>query len=162
MGTEIERRFLVHGDQWKGLSLPVFCCQGYLNSAAERTVRVRILGDAAFLTVKGLPRNMIRPEYEYPIPLEDARAMLDTLAEQPLIEKNRHTLLFPAEKGLVWVVDEFLGANAGLVIAEVELDRPDQAFTKPPWLGKEITDDPRYLNSSLARRPFQEWGKRID
>jgi adenylate cyclase len=154
MGVEIERKFLVRGDAWMTLGEPVFFRQGYLSSHKERVVRVRIEGDRAVMTIKGRNVGAVRGEWEYPIPMEDAAELLDRLCEQPLIEKYRRRIDFA---GNVWEVDEFLGANSGLVVAEIELQSEDQQFDKPDWVGDEVTDDLRYLNSSLIKQPFSAW-----
>lgn len=154
MGREIERKFLVNGDAWRGLAPGTLYRQGYLCGAKERTVRVRVAGEKAFLTIKGLTMGATRAEYEYEIPVADGQAMLDELAEKPLIEKIRHKIPYC---GLVWEVDEFLGDNAGLIVAEVELADEKQIFDKPEWAGAEVTDDARYFNSNLARHPFRQW-----
>ncbi len=154
MGTEIERKFLLQGDAWRSLAVGVRYRQGYLSSAKERTVRIRTAGDTAFLTIKGLATGATRAEYEYAIPLADGNEMLDTLAEQPLIEKVRYTI---AHGNAIWEIDEFLGENQGLVVAEVELSSEDQRFDRPQWLGEEVTGDPRYYNSSLVAHPYNRW-----
>jgi len=154
VGVEIERKFLVRGDAWKALGDPVFFRQGYLSSHKERVVRVRIEGDRAVMTIKGRNVGATRGEWEYPIPMADAVELLDGLCEQPLIEKYRRRIDFA---GNVWEVDEFLGANAGLVVAEIELGSEDQVFDKPEWVAQEVTDDLRYLNSSLIKHPFSAW-----
>jgi len=128
--------------------------QGYLNSAKERTVRVRTAEDKAFLTIKGLTLGATRAEYEYEIPFDEGKAMLDALAEKPLIEKKRYKI--PAGD-LTWEIDEFLGDNAGLIVAEVELKSEDQAFDRPAWLGDEVTGDTRYYNANLIKKPFTRW-----
>lgn len=153
MGIEIERKFLVSGDAWRELATPVYFCQGYLNSDKQRTVRVRVAGDAAWLTIKGLSSGATRAEFEYPITLSDANQMLP-LCEQPLIEKNRSRI---PVGDLVWEVDEFLGANEGLIVAEVELEAEDQAIDLPAWIAEEVTGDQKYFNSSLVAKPFSEW-----
>ena len=153
MATEIERKFLVVGDAWQNGTGTLYR-QGYLSTAHERTVRVRIEGERGTLTVKGPSRGATRTEFEYGIPAADALAMLDTLCERPLVEKRRHRVEYA---GLVWEVDEFLGDNEGLVVAEIELETEDQALTLPPWIGDEVTHDPRYYNSNLVRRPYREW-----
>jgi len=153
MGKEIERKFLVRGDAWRKGQGTLYR-QGYLNTAKERTVRVRIAGQQAFLTVKGLTRGATRPEFEYPIPVDDARTMLDTLCEHPLVEKRRYRL---DVGGLIWEIDEFFGDNQGLVVAEVELDSEDQSFEEPDWVVKEVTGDPRYFNVNLVEHPYSEW-----
>jgi CYTH domain-containing protein len=151
MGTEIERKFLVKSDAWKAAAAPgVRYRQGYLCSDKERTVRVRVSGDQAWLTIKGLTRGSSRPEFEYPVPLQDGQQMLD-LCERPLLEKTRHRV---DHGGLTWEVDVFEGDNAGLVLAEVELERADQPIDLPPWAGLEVTDDPRYYNVNLAKHPM--------
>ncbi len=154
MGTEIERKFLVKGDGWRTSAAGVLYRQGCLNTAKERTIRLRTAGEKAFLTIKGITVCATRNEYEYEIPLAECNAMQETLAEKPLIEKRRYTIL---SRGTTWEVDEFLGDNAGLVIAEVELDSEDQPFTKPDWIGEEVTGDPRYFNSNLSTHPFTKW-----
>jgi adenylate cyclase len=154
MAIEIERKFLVHGTAWKAGIAGVPYCQGYLNHDKQRTVRVRIAGNAAFLTIKGPSVGATRAEFEYPIPVADAQALLP-LCDGPLIEKTRYVL---QHAGTTWEVDEFGGANAGLVVAEVELTHEDQPFAKPDWLGEEVTHDARYFNSNLATVPFQVWG----
>ncbi len=154
MGVEIERKFLVANDGWRQQGQPVLIRQGYLSSHPERVVRVRIYGDAAFMTIKSKAVGVTRGEWEYPLPLADAREFLDRLCEQPIIEKYRRRI---EHAGFTWEVDEFLGVNAGLVVAEIELPSEDQAFDKPDWVGTDVTDDPRYLNSNLIRQPFSSW-----
>ncbi len=152
MGIEIERKFLVVGDDWRAApALPY--AQGYLNRDKHRTVRVRIVEDAAWLTVKGASAGATRAEFEYPIPVADAEQLL-ALCDGPLVRKLRRVVL---HAGLAWEIDEFLGDNAGLVVAEIELASEDQAFEPPPWLGAEVTDDVRYFNSNLAATPFSTW-----
>lgn len=152
MPLEIERKFLVRGDAWREAA-GVYLCQGYLNRDPARTVRVRIAGSAAWLTVKGPSSGATRAEFEYAIPLEHAKELLK-LCEAPLIEKHRRLIQY---RGLTWEVDEFLGENQGLAVAEIELGSADQAIELPAWVGAEVTDDPRYFNSSLSRHPFRTW-----
>ena len=154
MGVEIERKFLLTGDAWCALGQPVLLRQGYLSSDPERTVRVRIEGEQGTLTIKGLSVGATRGEWEYPIAVDEAAELLDRLCQQPIIEKYRRRIDFG---GNVWEVDEFLGANAGLVVAEIELASEQQAFDKPDWVGEEVTHDRRYFNSSLIRHPFSGW-----
>jgi CYTH domain-containing protein len=156
MGVEIERKFLPASDQWRSLAKGIHYCQGYLNRHRERTVRVRTIGERGFLTVKGASRGATRMEFEYEIPVEDARVMLAELCEKPLIEKKRYRI---DHAGHTWEVDEFFGENQGLVVAEIELEREDQPFAKPAWIGKEVTGDPRYFNSSLIANPYRNWTK---
>jgi adenylate cyclase len=152
MAVEIERKFLVVSRAWK--TVPgILYRQGYLNRDPARTVRVRMAGDAAFLTVKGISHGATRAEFEYPIPVQDAHALL-ALCEGPQVEKMRYRV---DHRGTLWEVDEFSGDNTGLVVAEVELESEDQPFAKPDWLGEEVTHDARYFNSSLVSRPFNTW-----
>jgi adenylate cyclase len=152
MATEIERKFLVEGTSWRQ-SNSVRLSQGYLNRDKQRTVRVRIAGAKAFLTVKSVRQGVTRAEFEYEIPVADAEQMLK-LSDGPIVEKNRHVI---ERDGLKWEVDEFLGENAGLVMAEIELTSEDQPFSRPPWLGREVTHDNRYYNSNLAAHPYKQW-----
>jgi adenylate cyclase len=154
MGKEIERKFLVKGDAWRALAKGTTYRQGYLNSVKERTVRIRTAGDKAFLTIKGVSVGASRSEYEYEVPLGDGEEMLEALAEKPIIEKKRYKIPFG---GVTWEVDEFLGENSGLIVAEVELTSEDQAFDRPAWAGDEVTGDPRYFNSNLIKKPFKRW-----
>jgi CYTH domain-containing protein len=125
--------------------------QAYLCSAKERTVRVRLFGDEARLTIKGETIGISRSEYEYPIPSDDAREMLETLCERPFIDKTRYLEEFA---GRTWEIDVFHGENEGLVVAEIELDDADAKVELPPWAMKEVSEDHRYSNSSLAKRPW--------
>jgi adenylate cyclase len=152
MATEIERKFLVSGSDWRSVE-PIYYSQGYLNRDKHRTVRVRIAGDSGVLTIKGLSVGASRPEYEYPIPLEDAKALLE-LCDGPIVEKNRRVI---EHAGLDWEVDEFLGDNQGLIVAEVELASEDQKIDLPSWVGVEVTDDPKYYNSNLSTTPYKMW-----
>jgi CYTH domain-containing protein len=154
MGVEIERKFLLKSDAWRSLGRPVLYRQGYLNRSKERTVRVRTAGEKGFLTLKGISSGAKRTEYEYEIPLADADAVLNDLAEKPIIEKTRYRIEY---KGLFWEIDEFSGENQGLILAEVELDSEDQAIELPPWIGEEVTHDPRYYNSNLVLFPYTKW-----
>ena len=152
MGVEIERKFLVVGDAWRqGEGIPY--AQGYLNRDAQRTVRVRIAGERAFLTIKGKSTGATRAEFEYEIPVADAEQLLP-LCDGAVIRKKRHRV---GHAGNTWEVDEFEGDNAGLVVAELELDSEEQPYQRPAWLGREVTGDPRYYNSSLAAHPYRNW-----
>lgn len=157
MAKEIERKFLVTGNGWRKGGRRSRLRQGYLCASKERSVRVRLEDGAGTLTIKGPARGAARDEYEYPIPARDAARLLDGLCEKPLIEKTRTRVRF---KGLVWEVDEFSGDNRGLVVAEVELDRAGQTAVLPPWAGKEVTRDPRYLNANLFKNPYRRWARR--
>lgn len=157
MGKEIERKFLVVGDAWRGLAPGTRYRQGYLSTVKERTVRVRIAGEQAFLTVKGLSVGATRAEFEYAIPPADAEEMLDALCERPIVEKIRYRI---SVAGLTWEIDEFGGANAGLIVAEVELADEAQTFASPDWVGREVTGEPRYFNANLVARPYSTWKDR--
>jgi CYTH domain-containing protein len=152
MGIEIERKFLVVGDDWRQPPALAYA-QGYLNRDKQRTVRVRIAADQAWLTVKGTSHGATRAEFEYAIPVADARQLLE-LCDGPLVHKLRR---FIVHAGATWEIDEFQGDNAGLVVAEIELPSEDSVFEAPPWLGAEVTHDPRYFNSNLAAVPFSTW-----
>ncbi|MCU0524207.1 MAG: CYTH domain-containing protein [Elainella sp. Prado103] len=154
MGTEIERKFLVRGEAWRSLAEGILYRQGYLSIEPDRTVRVRIAGNQGYLTIKGLSDGIRRAEYEYAIPIQDATELLDTLCQPPLIEKQRYRI---AWGDAIWEVDEFLGDNQGLIVAEIELNHPDQPFDRPDWIGAEVSHDPRYFNASLVKYPFCQW-----
>ncbi|MBF0307947.1 MAG: CYTH domain-containing protein [Magnetococcales bacterium] len=156
MAKEIERKFLVRGEAWRHLGEVSEYRQGFLSTVRERVVRVRIAGDKGTLTIKGVTRGVTRSEFEYPIPLEDARILLQEICERPLIEKKRHRI---PQGELVWEVDEFFGENEGLILAEVELRDEHQEVTLPDWVGREVSDDPRYFNANLVANPFKNWGK---
>jgi CYTH domain-containing protein len=157
MGMEIERKFLITGNAWRGLAVGTDYRQGYLCSSGDRTVRVRIAGDKAFLTIKGKSSGISRMEFEYPIPPKDAEVLLAELCEQPIIEKKRYRI---SHGGFIWEVDEFSGANAGLLVAEIELADEGQEFDKPSWVGAEVSDDRRYSNAGLVKYPFSCWKDR--
>ena len=154
MPQEIERKFLVDVDRWQPRDAGVLVVQGYLSSHPERVVRVRLAGGTAQITIKGVTRGLTRAEFEYPIPPEDARVLLDTLCEPPLVEKRRHRETHDAR---VWEIDVFLGVNAGLVVAEIELESEADSFARPPWVGREVSDDPRYFNANLRAHPYTTW-----
>jgi adenylate cyclase len=154
MAKEIERKFLVNGEEWKRGIAGVAYRQGYLSTVKERTVRVRTVGDKGFLTIKGITVGVSRSEFEYSIPTEDANALLNDLCERPLIEKTRYKI---QHGGLTWEVDEFFGENQGLVVAEVELQDEHQTIDRPSWLGQEVSGDPRYFNSNLIKTPYTRW-----
>lgn len=154
MAMEIERKFLVQSDDFKQLALPVKYVQGYIAILDDRIVRVRIAGDIGYVTIKIKISNLIRKEYEYKIPIEDAKELLNEASVTGVIEKVRYTFL---SNGNTWEVDEFHGNNEGLVVAEIELSSADQLFDKPEWLGIEVTEDDRYLNANLAKYPYTKW-----
>ena len=161
MAIEIERKFLVSGDAWKAQAHAVIeMAQGYLNpvdaikaGGQKASVRVRLEGESARLNIKSCEPGHTRQEFEYPVPVNEARELL-ALCVGGLIDKRRHLV---RHGGLLWEVDEFLGDNAGLVVAEVELESADQPFDKPDWAGMEVTDEPRYYNLALASHPYTRW-----
>ncbi len=158
MALEIERKFLVKGDGWRSLVRETLDFrQGYLHANPSLAVRVRRSAGEAFLTIKGAQDGISRLEFEYPIPVADAEAMLDHLCRKPIIEKRRHIVPLGAH---TWEIDVFYGANEGLVLAEIELSSPDEAFERPDWLGEEVSADPRYYNAALNERPYREWKDR--
>ena len=156
MGTEIERKFLVNDDTFKTLATGTRYRQGYLNSTKERVVRVRTIDGKGFLTIKGLSTGATRVEYEYEIPETEAHEILHTLCVQPLIEKIRYQITVT---GAIWIIDEFLGENKGLVLAEIELQSEDQPIILPDWVETEVTGDPRYYNVQLVENPYSKWNK---
>lgn len=156
MPLEIERKFLVTNDSWQESANRTVIRQGYLSRDIERTVRVRVKDDKAYLTVKGRNRGAVRTEFEYEIPRADGDAMLNSLALRPLIEKTRTTIEYA---GKFWEIDCFFGENQGLVIAEVELSSENEKIELPEWVGAEVTHLPRYYNSSLSERPYSQWSE---
>ena len=154
MVREIERKFLLKNDAWRSQARESrLMSQGYLASTDRVSVRVRIAGNEAWLNIKSGGLVASRQEYEYPVPLDEARELL-ALAEGPLIEKTRYLV---EHGGLTWEVDEFHGANTGLVVAEVELENEDSSFVRPPWLGTEVTELRRYYNVCLVSHPYRAW-----
>jgi adenylate cyclase len=157
VGVEVERKFLVSGQSWRaGVESSTRIVQGYLAQTSTTTVRVRVRGERGYLTIKGASVGITRSEFEYEIPADDALAMLAELALEPAIDKVRH--LVPVGQH-TWEVDVFAGANAPLVMAEVELASVDEPFVRPPWAGQEVSDDPRYFNVNLAREPYSTWAR---
>ena len=156
MGQEIERKFLVQGISWRS-GAGTLIRQGYLHNEVNETVRVRTKGEHAYLTIKGSTTGITRPEFEYEIPLEEANEILDELCQKPLIEKTRYNVYVGSFK---WEIDEFLGENAGLVVAEIELEDEGQEFIKPDWLGDEVSDDFRYQNANLVKHPYSQWNEK--
>ncbi|SMC55147.1 adenylate cyclase [Desulfocicer vacuolatum DSM 3385] len=158
MGIEIERKFLVKSISglmpWQRSGLiPLTLRQGYLKNSKDVTVRIRTSDETGYITVKGPTKNASRKEFEYEIALAEAIEML-ALCQDAIIEKKRYCMDY---KGFRWEIDQFSGKNQGLVVAEIELSTPDEYFDKPPWLGREVTSDPRYCNACLATHPFQKW-----
>ena len=156
MPREIERKFLLKNDAWRSQVLASRqMSQGYLASGGNVSVRVRIAGEEAWLNIKAGGFVASRQEYEYPLPLDEARELL-ALAEGPLVEKTRH---YVEQGALTWEIDEFHGDNSGLVVAELELDSEDADFARPPWLGIEVTELRRYYNVCLVKHPYRAWNE---
>lgn len=148
MAKEIERKFLVTNDSFKTMATQrMFIKQGYLSLRKESTVRIRINNDNAYLTIKGITQGHSRDEWEYPIPTKDADAMLEKCIDGRIIEKFRYIVFFNGNK---WEIDEFLGEDSGLILAEIELETEEQQFVLPPFIGEEVTNNPQYYNSSIA------------
>lgn len=154
MAIEIERKFLVQNDDWRSLGVGIAYRQGYISIDKNNTVRVRVVGDQGFLTLKGITTGYSRQEFEYAIPVADALEMLAHLCHGPLIEKTRYRVVLD---DLIWEIDEFAGENQGLIVAEVELSELDQEIALPSWIGAEVSDDPRYYNANLIQHPFTRW-----
>ncbi len=157
MGMEFEWKFLVKNDSWRRHATALLIRQGYMKSDSG-TVRFRIYGENAYITIKGPTHGNSRLEFEYPIPVEDAHVLLDQFCHKPLIEKIRHEVM---HKGTKWVIDEFLGENKGLIVAELELESEVLAYDPPDWLGPNVSDDPRYYNSNLVAFPFRLWKENV-
>jgi adenylate cyclase len=155
MASEIERKFLLRDDGWQRDAGPgVRIRQGYIVASEAASVRVRISGNQAWVNIKGATVGVSRAEFEYPVPLADAEQILEDLCIRPLIEKTRHLMDYAGHR---WEIDVFEGENHGLMVAEIELDSENERFEKPPWVGEEVSMDPRYYNASLAKRPFRMW-----
>ena len=161
MGTEIERKYLVKKAEWRSHkkqlqnqpNLGKEYCQGYITTENGTTVRIRIIGDTGYITLKSKAIGHTRSEFEYPIPVKDAREMLEAFCDKPLIEKIRYKINFD---NLIWEVDEFLGENEGLIIAEVELESEQQQIDIPHWIEREVNDK-KYFNSYLVKHPYSQW-----
>lgn len=155
MATEIERKFLLASAAWRDEVVESRRIrQGYLSRGANAAIRIRISGERAELNIKSTRDGIHRLEFEYPVPLADADELMTQVALRPLIDKTRHIV---RRAGHVWEIDEFHGENAGLIVAEIELGSADEVFDKPVWLGREVSEDPRYYNSSLSERPYSTW-----
>jgi adenylate cyclase len=154
MAVEIERKFLVRSDAWRTGSTVTPIQQGYIMATAAKSVRVRTKGELGFITIKTKRQGAGTNEFEYEIPLSDAHELLELACEHPIIDKLRFE---HNEKGHLWEIDLFKGANSGLIVAEVELKTPDEPVDLPDWVGEEVTSDPKYLNSNLFKNPYQNW-----
>lgn len=154
MGVEIERKFRVDGIRWRReVQETTRIAQGYLNTDPDRTVRVRTRNETGRLTIKGRAQNLVRPEFEYEIPVEEARRLLEDFCPG-LVDKERHEVVVGDHR---WEIDEFFGANEGLILAEIELSDPDEDFRRPTWLGEEVTGDERFYNARLVENPYRRW-----
>jgi len=154
MGVEIEYKFLIDKNKLPTLKNGYTIKQGYIQTADQTTVRIRVRDKEAFLTIKGKSQGASRLEFEYPIPLSDAEEMLTNLCHSSLIEKTRYLI---EHEGHTWEVDVFEGTNKGLIIAEIELNSEDEDFSLPGWVAENVTDDVRYFNSNLITRPYTDW-----
>ena len=155
MGIEIERKFLVNKEKWDQVvkEKQSLYRQGYIVSDPEKTIRVRLTDKDAFLTIKGLSVGISRTEFEYSIPVDEAQQLLDGFCDS-VVSKIRYFITYDNK---LWEVDEFLGDNEGLMVAEIELESEEETFSLPEWVGKEVTSEKKYSNSNLAKRPYKDW-----
>ena len=154
MADEIEKKFLLAYWPEALMTAGKKIAQGYMPAGSDKVIRIRLYGDDAFITIKSRTVNGARKEYEYPIPVNDAMEMLALFCIKPFVQKTRFCI---DHGGFTWEVDRFEGENTGLIVAEIELDRIDQPFEKPDWIGEEVTGDPRFFNSNLVTHPYQSW-----
>lgn len=155
MAIEIEKKFLVIADDWRKLSTKnISQIQGYFSTNDSCSIRIRISGNEARLNIKSATLGITRSEYDYPVPFKDAKEMLQSLCIKPLIEKTRYYV--PVDNHL-WEIDVFSGENEGLIVAEIELESVSEAINLPTWIGKEVSDDPRYYNVCLVKNPYRNW-----
>jgi adenylate cyclase len=154
MGVEIERKFLVTSNSWRDNATPLPSIQGYISYGPPMSLRIRIMDGEAKLNLKQSTLDIQRAEFEYPIPLEDAQQLLENSIMGSPVQKNRYIVQHAEHR---WEIDEFLGDNQGLIVAEIELTHRDETFDSPPWLGEEVSGDPRYFNTHLAQTPFTLW-----
>jgi adenylate cyclase len=155
MSTEIERKFLLENDSWrKDADEGLYMVQGYMGSNEKSSIRIRINGDTANLNIKSKTIGIQRSEYDYPIPIDEAKEILESLCDKPFIEKTRFHVM---HDGHEWEIDVFAGDNEGLIVAELELDSVDENFTLPDWVGEDVSEDPRYYNICLVSHPFKDW-----
>lgn len=155
MAIEIEHKFLLANNKWRQqISHSVIYQQGYLQSDTQSSIRVRVSDTNAWLNIKSATPGNHRHEFEYVIPLDEAKEILQLLCKKPIIDKTRHFINIGQH---TWEIDEFHGDNDGLIIAEIELSELNEEFNKPDWLGAEVTNDLRYYNNSLAKIPYKNW-----
>lgn len=155
MATEVERKFLINPTEWEKVEKGqgTLYMQGYISTDPSKTVRVRVAGTKGFLTIKGATTGVSRGEFEYEIPVDDAQQMLNSFCPSRIM-KTRHEIIY---HGKLWEVDVFLDQNEGLIVAEIELNREDETFDLPGWVGEEVSDDARYYNAQLSVKPFNKW-----
>ncbi len=157
MGTEIERKFLLLNDSWRAeINASSKIVQAYLANTGLSSIRIRLQDEKVNLNIKSMTIGISRTEYEYSLPLGDAKEMIRSLCLRPVIEKTRYYIKQDLH---TWEIDEFKGENQGLQIAEIELSHIDEEFAQPNWLGQEVSDDERYYNVSLVKKPFRDWGQ---
>lgn len=155
MGIEIERKYLIANDNWRqNADEGIYMIQGYMSSNDKSSVRIRVNGNTANLNIKSKTIGAQRSEFDYAIPVEEALEMLETLCDKPFIEKTRYHV---KSQDKTWEIDVFAGENQGLVVAELELNSVDETFSLPDWVGKEVTEDPRYYNICLVSHPYKDW-----
>lgn len=155
MGIEIEKKFLTINDSWREQADDgIHMVQGYMGSNEKSSIRVRINGNSANLNIKSKTIGIQRSEYEYDIPVEEAKTLLATLCDKPYIEKTRYHILHDSHQ---WEIDVFSGENDGLIVAELELESVDESYMLPDWVGREVSDDPRYYNICLVTHPYKDW-----
>lgn len=157
MGKEIERKYLVKNSLYKLQSTVTYIQQGYITTQKDKVVRVRVKDNNGYITIKGENNGAVRLEYEYPIPVNEAKEIITKLCQKPIIEKNRYNYKSP--DGHLWEIDEFLGDNEGLIVAEIELLSELEQYEIPEWIGEEVTSDPKYYNSNLLQNPYKNWKK---
>ena len=157
MATEIERKFLVLNDDWRGIvESDMQIIQAYLASNEFSSTRIRIQGNKANINIKSATLGITRTEFEYAIPVDDAQLMIDDLCIKPVIEKTRYIVKHMQHR---WEIDVFSGDNKGLIVAEIELSSPDETFEKPSWIGEEVSNDARYYNVCLVKKPYKTWSR---
>ena len=155
MATEIEHKFLIINDNWrKDADEGITMVQGYMGSNEKSSIRIRINGDLANLNIKSKTIGIQRSEYDYPIPVDEAKEILESLCDRPFIEKTRFHVMHDGHK---WEIDVFAGENEGLIVAELEVNSVNEDFSLPQWLGDEVSDDPRYYNICLVTHPYKDW-----
>ena len=157
MAKEIEKKYLVKNDNYKCLSSVTYIQQGYITTKKEGVVRVRVKDSEGYITIKGQNQGAVRLEYEYEIPVSEAKEIIENLCQKPVVEKKRYT--YKADDGHLWEIDEFFGENEGLVVAEIELSTEDEEYVVPDWIGEDVTFDMRYYNSNLLQNPYKNWNK---